>query len=120
MKERKPGVVREGRLPIYSHKGHVLGNVGPTATEATVSRFVGHHRVKLTKKDRRTAWVESPPLPRPKPKAATPAPASAPAAPAAPPAPTRQNHMLEISLKADKGSVSKPVEKKAASRKIAE
>jgi hypothetical protein len=119
MKERKPGVVREGRLPIYSHEGHVLGNVGPTATEATVSRFVGHHRVKLTKKDRRTAWVESPPLPKPKLKPkAVPLPRASD--PEGAPPPTRQNHTLEISLKAAKGSVSKPVEKKAAPRTKAE
>jgi len=65
MKIRKPGTVREGRIPIYNHKGHVVGNVGPNATDATVSRFLGRGGATLGKKDGRVAWIgPSAPIPR--------------------------------------------------------
>ena len=97
MKERKPGTVREGRIPIYDYNGHVRGHVGPNATNATVARFIGRHGAKLGKRDGRDAWIG--PKPPPLPSKAPPTPKPASMAP--------QKHSLEISLKTDKGSVGK-------------
>jgi hypothetical protein len=64
MKERKPGTVREGRIPIFDDKGHMKGNVGPHATDVTVSRFLGRSGATLEKKNGRLAWIgPSAPIP---------------------------------------------------------
>lgn len=117
MKERKVGVVREGRIPIYDHEGNQRGHVGPNATSATVARFIGRHGAELKKKDGRDAWVGPKPPPKPKPKFPAAGMSGAPGAPGAAPAPGGspaggQKTTLEISLKGAKGSVSKPGEKK--------
>jgi hypothetical protein len=108
MKEREPGTVREGRIPIYDHKGHMRGHVGPNATSVTVSRFIGNlHGAKLGTKDGRDAWLgPKPPPPKP-PKIAKPAQPAAGASAGA----KGQNHKLEISLKAAKGSASTAAKK---------
>jgi len=64
-KERKPGTVRDGRIPIYDNKGVLRGNVGPSATSVAVSRFLGRGGATLGKKDGRVAWIgPSAPIPR--------------------------------------------------------
>ena len=65
MKIRKPGTVRAGRIPIYSDKGVMRGNVGPHATSVTVSRFLGRNGATLGKKDGRVAWI-GPSAPQPR------------------------------------------------------
>jgi|SRR5271166_4962331 len=95
MKKREPGTVRDSRIPIYDHQGNMRGHVGPHATSATVSRFIGRHGAKLGKKGGRMAWVgpKPPPpkiLPKPKMLAQQPKP---------------QATRLEISLRGAKGSV---------------
>jgi hypothetical protein len=108
MKERKPGTVREGRIPIYDHEGHMRGHVGPHATSATVARFVGRHGSTLGKRDGRHAWIGPPPPPKPKPK-----PIPKPVAAQEPSlAKSSGQHTLEISLRAAKGSVNKDAGKK--------
>jgi hypothetical protein len=64
MKIRKPGTVREGRIPIYDHRGVMKGNVGPHATSVTVSRFLGRSGATLGRKDGRRAWI-GPSAPKP-------------------------------------------------------
>jgi hypothetical protein len=56
MKERKPGTVREGRIPIYKDD-NLVGNVGRTATDVTVSRFTHRPGSKLGRKNGRQAWI---------------------------------------------------------------
>lgn len=107
-KDRKPGEVREGRIPIYDHKGHMRGHVGPKATSVTVSRFTNMHGSKLTKRDGRDAWVSPAPPPKPKPKIAQ-QPQVAAGAGGKP-----QSHKLEISLQQAKGSASKAAGKSGA------
>ncbi len=105
MKKREPGTVREGRIPIYDHKGHLRGHVGPHATSVTVARFIGRHGAELGKKDGRQAWIgPKPPPPKP-PKISKANPANTPGASPA----SGSSHTLEISLKAAKGSVGKDV-----------
>lgn len=101
----KPGVLPEHRIPIYDHKGHMRGHVGPAATSVSVARFVHQHGAKLGKKDGRTAWLGPKPPPKPKPKPPQPNPAAAnPAAPGA----GAGSAKLEISLKQQAmGSASK-------------
>lgn|ERR1700726_57077 len=116
MKERKPGEVREGRIPIYDHKGNMRGHVGPHATGVTVARFVQQHGAKLGEKDGRQAWIgpKPPPKPKPKfPKPGMPGAAPAPGASGASGGAAGAKHTLEISLKADKGSANP---KKAAAK----
>jgi hypothetical protein len=114
MKERKPGTVREGRIPIYDHKGQMRGHVGPKATSVTVSRFINQHGAKLGKKDGRQAWIgPTPPPPKP-PKPAKPAAPAQGTTPAA--GPGAATHSLEISLKAAKGSAQKPAAKSDKSK----
>jgi hypothetical protein len=107
MKERQPGEVREGRIPIYDHKGHMRGHVGPNATSVTVARFVNQHGAKLGTKDGRQAWIGPKPPPKPKPKPGA-MPGAVPGAttPGASGGPAGAKHTLEISLKADKGSAN--------------
>jgi len=101
-KERKPGEAPLNRIPVFDHKGNMRGHVGSKATEVTASRFLGRPGAKLGIKDGRDAWIGDKPPPKPMPKI------TKPAAPVAPPAGAQQKHSLEISLKADKGSVKKP------------
>lgn len=112
MKERKPGEVREGRIPIYDHQGHMRGHVGPNATSVTVARFINQHGAKLGTKDGRQAWIGPVPPPPPPPQV-DPAVQVAQIE-ASKPKPKPEQHKLEISLKADKGS-AKPI--KAAAGK---
>jgi len=56
MKNRKPGEVREGRIPILKD-GHVVGNVGRTATDATVRRFTHRPGSKLSRVKGRPVWI---------------------------------------------------------------
>jgi hypothetical protein len=65
----------------------------------TVARFIGLHGAKLGTKDGRTAWIGPKPPPPKLPTAVAVAEQQAKAKP--------QNNTLEISLKADKGSVTK-------------
>jgi len=100
VKPDPPGTVQPPHIPIFDHNGHIRGRVGPKATSVTVARFLGRHGATLGKKDGKPAWLgQKPPMP-PKPiKFVTPKPTASPA--------QAQNHKLEISLKADKGSVNK-------------
>ena len=97
-----PGTLPKSRIPIYDYRDRMRGHVGPLATSVTVSRFIGQHGAELGKKNGRTAWVGPKPPQKPKPTA----PAQADAAPPSGAPSAEQNHTLEISLKADKGSVS--------------
>jgi len=112
MIERKPGTVREGKIEIFDHKGRPRGHVGPKATAVTVARFIGLHGAKLGKKDGKPAWL-GPKPPPPKPPTADPTAVAVAKEQAKSGAGTKsaQKHSLEISLKADKGSVSKPAAK---------
>jgi len=38
----KPGTLDPHHIGIFDHAGNMRGHVGPKATAATVSRFVGH------------------------------------------------------------------------------
>ena len=94
-----PGTLPSHHIPIYDHNGHLRGRVGPKATSVTVARFLGWQGASLGKKDGRDAWIgQKPPKPPMPPKPVV-APKPTPA--------ELQNHKLEISLKADKGSVTK-------------
>jgi hypothetical protein len=53
----KPGTIGAGKLGTYDAKGRLRGQVGPKATAATVSRFIGQHGAKLGTKDGRPAWL---------------------------------------------------------------
>jgi len=57
MKQRKPGTVREGRIPIFDDEGRMRGNVGAKATSVTVARFTGRHGATLGKKNGKPAWI---------------------------------------------------------------
>ena len=46
------------RIPIITKSGNVAGTVGPRATTATVSRFLGHPRARLGEYQGRRAWIE--------------------------------------------------------------
>lgn len=74
--KQKPGHPPLNRIPIFDHKGNMRGHVGRTATDATVSRFLGRPGAKLGKKEGRTAWIGDkpppPPPPPPKPNQADP------------------------------------------------
>jgi len=104
----EPGVIPEHRVPIYDHKGRYRGHVGPNGTPATVARFTGQHGAKLGVKDGRKAWLSPPPPPPKKPE--KPAQPAQPAGGAA----KAQAAKLEISLKTDKGSVTKTPKKPEA------
>lgn len=56
--KRKPGTVPPNRIAVIDRHGNIRGHVGRTATTATVSRFLGHPRAKLSKVDGKTVWVE--------------------------------------------------------------
>jgi hypothetical protein len=58
MKTRKVGTVAPNRIPIIAKDGTTRGNVGPRATTATVSRFLGHHNARLGNHAGRKAWIE--------------------------------------------------------------
>jgi hypothetical protein len=52
------GPTPEGRLAVYDGNGRRRAAVGPKATAATVSRFIGKHGAKLGKgPDGRQAWI---------------------------------------------------------------
>jgi hypothetical protein len=112
-KDLKPGEVGEHHIPIFDHRGRMRGRVGPRASSVTVARFIGLHGAKLGTKDGRTAWIgpkpPPPKLPQADPTAVAVAEQQAKAKP--------QSNTLEISLKADKGSVSaKPSAPKTSAR----
>lgn len=99
-KAEKPGTIPPHHIPIYDHNGHMRGRVGPKATSVTVARFLNRHGAKLGTKDGRPAWIGQEPPKPPKPiKPVAPKPTQSPA--------QAQNAKLEISLKTDKGSVTK-------------
>ena len=101
--EDAPGTLHPHHIAIFDHKGRMRGHVGPKATAATVSRFIGQHGAKLGKKDGKTAWIGPvPPPPKPPqvdPTAVAVAETQAKAKP--------QAHKLSIELKQAKGSVTK-------------
>jgi hypothetical protein len=100
-KDREPGTVRDSRIPIYDHKGHMRGHVGPHATSVTVARFVNQHGAKLGMKDGRPAWIG--PKPPPPKKPAKPA---QPAQPTAGPTGQGSTPTLKISIEGAKGSAN--------------
>jgi hypothetical protein len=104
-KDREPGTVREGRIPIYDHKGQMRGHVGPHATSVTVSRFVNQLGAKLGTKDGRPAWIGPKPPPPKKPKA-DPAAQAAKAAAAQGPQGSGSTPTLKISIEGAKGSAN--------------
>lgn len=53
--KQKIGEVRAGRIPVICG-GQVVGNVGPTATAATVKRF-GCFDADLRRFEGRTCWI---------------------------------------------------------------
>jgi len=55
--EEKPGQIGKGKLGTYDARGRLRGQVGPKATAATVSRFIGEHGAKLGTKNGRPAWL---------------------------------------------------------------
>lgn len=67
MRKLKVGEVREGRIPIIDKSGNVRGNVGPRATTATVSRFLGHSNARLGNYAGRKSWIEQGTNSRPRP-----------------------------------------------------
>lgn len=101
--EDKPGTLHEHHIPIFDHEGNHRGHVGPKATSAVVSRFIGQHGAKLGKKDGKTAWI-GPKPPPPKPPQVDPT-AVAVAETQAKHGP--QEHKLAIELSQAKGSVTK-------------
>ena len=58
MRKQKVGEVAAGRIPIIDKTGAVRGNVGPRATQACVSRILGHPNARLGKYKGRTSWLE--------------------------------------------------------------
>jgi len=67
MRKLKVGEVREGRIPIIGKDGTTRGVVGPRATTATVSRFLGHPNARLGTHGGRKAWIEQGTNSRPRP-----------------------------------------------------
>jgi len=57
MKKRQVGTVKPGRIPVLDHNKNVRGSVGRTATQATVSRFLGHGNAKLGEHGGRLCWL---------------------------------------------------------------
>ena len=56
--EDAPGTLHPHHIPINDHKGRHRGQVGPKATAATVSRFLGVHGATLgTGPDGKQAWL---------------------------------------------------------------
>ena len=58
-KQRRPGQVPPGRIPVLDRKGQLRGHVGPRATSVTASRFTGQPGAVLTKgksKGERDSW----------------------------------------------------------------
>lgn len=103
--EPKPGIVDKHHIPIFDHKDRMRGHVGPLATAATVSRFIGQHGAKLGKKDGRTAWLGPTPPPPKKPQVDP--IAIAVAEKQAQAQPQSETHKVEISVKQAMGSASK-------------
>lgn len=59
MRKQKIGEPPAGRIPIIGKDGTTRGVVGPRATTATVSRFLGHPNANLRQYGGRKCWVES-------------------------------------------------------------
>ena len=117
MKDRKPGEVREGKIEIFDHKGRPRGHVGPKATAVTVSRFIGLHGAKLGTKNGKPAWLgPKPPSPRPPTADPTAVAVAKEQAKGATKSSPSANQTLEISLKAAKGSNSKPAPKPSGAK----
>jgi hypothetical protein len=75
-KRPKPHEVAPNRVPIYNHKGNLVGHVGKRATAAILPHFGirnGGEMVKEGKIDNRPEWHGNAPPPKPKPKIAPPA-----------------------------------------------
>ena len=81
----KPGTVPENKVPIFNHKGNMVGRCGLGMSSAGVARLTGTLDNRVVKRNGRNAWVGS--APKGPNKAAR-----------------AQSTKLAKSLKADKGS----------------
>lgn len=106
-RKRKPGDAPLHRVPVFDHKGNMRGHVARSATAVGAARVLGRTGAKLKAKDGRPAWIGDKPPPKPKPKFGQPNPASAATS-------GMKDQTVQISLRADKGQVTKKPDKPEA------